>query len=515
MNKRLPLSAGTVLQSRYTIVGQLGHGGMGAVYEAKDNRTSATIALKETYADDDYTRNAFEREAKMLANMTHEAFPRVMDYFAEGDGFYLVMELIRGKDLSEFLEERNSPFEIEQVLEWADQILDALEDLHSQDIVHRDIKPSNLKLTPRGRIKLLDFGIAKGAAGDMTALQSTVGSMAAATLQYAPLEQVLRADTNWFQMLCVNFSDRTLEILDHGTDARSDLYALGATLYHLLTNTLPVNAPTRALSIWSGLADKLRPAQEINQKVLPALSSILQTALEIDRSKRFSSANEMKKMLREGRNEMREETIVTINEETLPLPIQSVFTNPEPNEIETEVFDHNTSADFYDASDIPEQVTVARLSPSNVSTKRRKRYAWAIVGIFSLLPISILLMFLIYGFTNPGVNKSGSTGNTNTNVNAALTNATNALERARAIAANFAANAANVAANASQQAANNPPKTERANSQPSGSVPSANLYKPSRIGEPFSYKYLCRDGSYSSNRPGYYVCTGHGGLANR
>ena len=72
------------------------------------------------------------------------------------------------KDLSELLEERNAPFETGQVLEWADQILDALEDLHSQDIVHRDIKPSNLKLTPRGRIKLLDFGIAKGAAGDMT-----------------------------------------------------------------------------------------------------------------------------------------------------------------------------------------------------------------------------------------------------------------------------------------------------------------------------------------------------------
>ena len=74
MDKRLPLSVGTILQSRYTIVGQLGHGGMGAVYEAKDNRTSATVALKETYADDDYMRNAFEREAKMLANMTHEAF---------------------------------------------------------------------------------------------------------------------------------------------------------------------------------------------------------------------------------------------------------------------------------------------------------------------------------------------------------------------------------------------------------------------------------------------------------
>lgn len=234
----------------------------------------------------------------MLANMTHEAFPRVMDYFAEGDGFYLVMELIRGKDLSELLEERNAPFETAQVLEWADQILDALEDLHSQDIVHRDIKPSNLKLTPRGRIKLLDFGIAKGVAGDMTALQSTVGSMAAATLQYAPLEQVLRADTNWLQMLCVNFSEKTLDILDRGTDARSDLYALGATLYHLLTNTIPVNAPTRALAVWSGQSDKVGLADERFSRLSLALTGFLRRALELDPKDRFASPAEMRLSLK-------------------------------------------------------------------------------------------------------------------------------------------------------------------------------------------------------------------------
>ncbi len=229
------------------------------------------------------------------------------------------MELIRGKDLSELLKERNTPFETEQVLEWADQILDALEDLHSQDIVHRDIKPSNLKLTPRGRIKLLDFGIAKGAAGDMTALQSTVGSMAAATLQYAPLEQVLRADTNWLQMLCVNFSDKTLSILDRGTDARSDLYALGATLYHLLTNTLPVNAPTRALSIWSGLSDKLRRAHEINPQVSQAVSVVLQSALELEQDDRLALATEFRRLLNQTGIENELETVVADKNKVFPL----------------------------------------------------------------------------------------------------------------------------------------------------------------------------------------------------
>ncbi len=395
MNKRLPLSVGTVLQSRYTIVGQLGHGGMGAVYEAKDNRISASVALKETYADDDYMRNAFEREAKMLANMTHEAFPRVMDYFAEGDGFYLVMELIRGKDLSELMEERNAPFETQQVLEWADQILDALEDLHSQDIVHRDIKPSNLKLTPRGRIKLLDFGIAKGAAGDMTALQSTVGSMAAATLQYAPLEQVLRADTNWFQMLCVNFSDRTLEILDQGTDARSDLYALGATLYHLLTNTLPVNAPTRALSIWTGQVDKLRPAHEINRKVSPTLSAVLQKAVVIDRENRLSSANEMRKMLSNGDYDKQDKTIVMVDEKTFPLRDQPVFPSPNPNAVETEVLARDIPVNVNRVDETPEQETVARVVPANFIPKKGKNPAAAVIGIAIAL-VSLGLIFISY-----------------------------------------------------------------------------------------------------------------------
>lgn len=230
--------------------------------------------------------------------MTHEAFPRVMDYFADGDGFYLVMELIRGKDLSDLLQERSEPFETRQVLEWADQILDALEDLHSQDIVHRDIKPSNLKLTPRGRIKLLDFGIAKGAAGDMPTLQST-NSIAAATLQYAPLEQVLRASSDWNMALSVNYAEKTQEVLEHGTDARSDLYALGATLYHLLTNNLPVNAPTRALAVWSGKDDPLYYPEEFNFHNGPSITNFFDKAMEIDSAKRFSSAFAMRNALKE------------------------------------------------------------------------------------------------------------------------------------------------------------------------------------------------------------------------
>ena len=366
MNKRLPLSVGTILQSRYRINRHLGHGGMGAVYEAENLRVSALIALKETFADDDLTRHAFEREAKLLANMTHEAFPRVMDYFAEDNGCYLVMELIHGKDLTELLEERRFPFEPEQVLEWADQILDALEDLHSQNIVHRDIKPSNIKLTPRGRIKLLDFGIAKGAAGDMTVIQSTVGSMAAATLQYAPLEQILRADQNYFAILSVHFAERVGKILHSGTNAQSDLYALGATLYQLLTNNLPANAPTRALAVWSGQADKLRPAHEINPKVSPAISAVLQQAMEIEKYKRPSTAVEMRRLLREAKNSAQKTEInVFLSQNFIPIPIPQLTKKTNEQTLVLPPPDNSVATQFHTPKSVVTKLKDSELEKSN------------------------------------------------------------------------------------------------------------------------------------------------------
>jgi WD40 repeat protein/predicted Ser/Thr protein kinase len=301
MQKRLPLPVGTILQGRYRIIRQLGHGGFGAVYEAIDDEISLSFALKETfYADHEELRRAFKREARMLASLSHDAFPRVSHYFTQDDGCFLVMELVRGDDLDKLLAKRSVPFEQEQVLAWADQILDALEDLHASGIVHRDIKPSNLKLTPKRKIKLLDFGIAKGTLEGDTTLLTTVGSLAAATVQYAPLEQVLRASEHYQAMLAVGFPDKVSEILQRGTDARSDLYALGATLYHLLTKTLPADVSTRALAIWSGQKDRLIPAHEVNAQVSLAISDVLQKAMKIDRRERLVSAAEMRRMLREA-----------------------------------------------------------------------------------------------------------------------------------------------------------------------------------------------------------------------
>ena len=209
------LASNTILQNRYRVIRELGHGGMGTVYEALDQRVNCIVALKETSAgNDSETRSAFEREAALLGNLRHSALPKVMDYFSEDGGDFLVMEFIPGYDLEELLELRGSPFPETQVMRWADDLLGVLDYLHGQNppILHRDIKPSNLKLTKQGEVFLLDFGLAKGAAGQMPTLM-TSRSVRGYTPVYASLEQ----------------------IHGHGTDPRSDLYSLAATLYHLLT----------------------------------------------------------------------------------------------------------------------------------------------------------------------------------------------------------------------------------------------------------------------------------------
>ncbi len=270
------LTPETILQGRYRIVRQLGQGGMGAVYEAIDQRLDTTVALKETLFADERLRKQFEREARLLARLHHPALPRVSDHFSEGDGQFLVMQFIPGDDLSEKMNRKRGPFPSDQVLTWADQLLDALDYLHTQDpqIVHRDIKPQNLKLTSRGQIILLDFGLAKGQAGDISRV-TTGASIFGYTPNYAPLEQI--------QGL--------------GTDSRSDLYALGATLYHLMTGVKPPDALTRAAAVVNGQPDPLALASVANPAVSPAIDQFLARAMAQSRDQRYSSAAEMRKDL--------------------------------------------------------------------------------------------------------------------------------------------------------------------------------------------------------------------------
>lgn len=230
------LTPDTILWSRYRILDLVGQGGMGAIYQAEDLRLEGRLcAIKEVIIDtsaskahQEQMQAAFHREATVLARLDHPNLPKVSDFFFFNGHDYLVMDYVPGQDLREVIEHarHKSTFIPEaQVLTWADQIINALEYLHHQDppVLHRDIKPSNIKLMPNGTIKLVDFGLVKLLLPDdnrtVTVLQGR------ATIQYAPLEQI-GGDAGY-------------------TDSRSDVYALGATLYHLLTNEPPPDAKTR------------------------------------------------------------------------------------------------------------------------------------------------------------------------------------------------------------------------------------------------------------------------------
>jgi serine/threonine protein kinase len=285
-----PLALGTVLRSRYKIMELVGQGGMGAVYRADDLRLEGRqCAVKEVQLETEadfaaQSREQFHREASVLARLDHPNLPKVSDYFSEGGRDYLVMDFVAGRNLKEIMDEarRQGRFlEEKQVRAWADQLCDALEYLHSQDppILHRDVKPANIRLTPStvsgatsgnrsgGTLKLVDFGLVKLLAPDdsrtITILQGR------GTIQYTPLEQY-GGDTGH-------------------TDVRSDIYSLGATLYHLLTNQPPADVKQRFLK-----PDSLPSPRSLNPRLSPRIERAILRALEMHPDQRPASVAEFR-----------------------------------------------------------------------------------------------------------------------------------------------------------------------------------------------------------------------------
>lgn len=327
------IETGKVLQNRYRIDKQIGQGGMGAVYVATDERFGSTVAIKETLCMDDNYRKAIEREARLLNSLKHTALPRVSDHFLEENGQFLVMEYIPGEDLFDMMEGRKTPFPVGDILNWADQLLDALDFLHNQDIpvIHRDIKPQNLKITARGQIILLDFGLAKGNPTDAehnTAAKSIFGY----SRNYASLEQIQGT----------------------GTDPRSDLYSLSATLYHLITATPPEDALTRAMSVLSQKPDPLIPANRVNAEVPRGVAEVLYRSMDLNAAGRPGSAADMRRMLRDCDKSIvpgDEETLVTLldtgllAQETRLMGGETVQDGNKLTDVKTEILPTNDSAE--------------------------------------------------------------------------------------------------------------------------------------------------------------------------
>ena len=269
--------SGMTICGRYQILGLAGRGGMGAVYAACDSRLGLTVALKQTCATDEGLRRAFRREGRLLAALRHPCLPRVLDHFEDGGELFLSMEYVPGDDLGALLAQRGGPFPVADVWGWADALLDALEYLHRQSppVVHRDIKPQNVKLAAGGGVVLLDFGLARGAAGGQTLMLSGA-TVAGYTLSYAPIEQIQGG----------------------AVDARADLYALGATLYHLLSGKAPVDALARAVARLDGDPDPLPSLGAVRPDLPVALCDVVMGALALRGADRPATATELRESLR-------------------------------------------------------------------------------------------------------------------------------------------------------------------------------------------------------------------------
>lgn len=275
------LGENTGLGNRYQVMSVLGCGAMGAVYLANDKRLiGRRCAVKENRLDPSasadvqaQSRDQFLAEASVLARLDHPGLPKVSDYFIEGEREYLVMDYVEGEDLDSRLQRTKAPLDEALVLGWTDQVLDALSYLHSQKplpIIHRDIKPANLRLDMRNQIKLVDFGLVK--LFDANSPETKIELRGLGTPAYAPLEQFAGSDSH--------------------TDARSDIYALGATMYHLLTHKAPPNVHERLLN-----PEVLTPLRETNPNLSEKTEQIILKAMGIHPSERFQAADAMRQAI--------------------------------------------------------------------------------------------------------------------------------------------------------------------------------------------------------------------------
>jgi len=280
-----PLPVGTPLQGgRYQIIGQLGEGGMGAVYLAKDmelfGRLCVVKQMRPFFASQTERRKAeedFKREAEVLAQLNqpgHPHIPEVYGYFVEGGDQFLIMKYIEGESLERRLDRLKRPLSEVEVVRCAAEVANALVYLHSrkpQPVVHRDIKPANIIVDPEDRVWLVDFGLARASTSSGARVMLAGGkTVAAGTPGYTPLEQ--------WQMQASN---------------RSDVYALGATMHHLLTGQDPrdrfTSFPELSLDILKSFS-QFKLLSEVRSDLSPALVNLVARCLDPDSRRRPDAA---------------------------------------------------------------------------------------------------------------------------------------------------------------------------------------------------------------------------------
>ena len=257
---------GTVLDGKYEILKEIGRGGMSIVYLARDNRLNKQWAVKEMKNDGSKSTETLlkglEREANILKNVDHPVLPRIVDIINSRGTIYVVMDFIEGTNLGDVLKSEGAQSQ-EDVIDWGRQLASALDYLHSMDppIIYRDMKPANVMLKPEGGVKLIDFGTAK----EYT-IENNADTTALGTRGYAAPEQ---------------FGDAQGRGI-YNTDARTDIYNLGATLYHMVTGMNPCEPPY-----------EIKPIRQWNSSLSTGLEQIILKCTQANPNDRYQSCSEL------------------------------------------------------------------------------------------------------------------------------------------------------------------------------------------------------------------------------
>lgn len=278
-----------------------------SVQSAYDTVSDTKVVLREivlrmnkvtTLSQQEAMKTAFAGKAAVLTTIQHGSILKVHDFFSEVGRQYLVLENVEGDDFQTLLETNSSPFNVSDVIAWADQLLDGVAYLHNLTprIIHSRITPRSIRLSVDGKVKLYSHAVSDESGSKLEVSLADTGSP---ELNYSPLELIWDSLDAASQKVILNsYDDRSEKVLKQPADARSDIYSLGATLYHLLTGVIPVDPLERSIDLLEGNKDPLTKPHELDARIAPEVSDVIMRAMEIKRENRFDSAVIMRQVLR-------------------------------------------------------------------------------------------------------------------------------------------------------------------------------------------------------------------------
>ena len=294
----MPATSALLQEGRYRLDHPISETSESSVFQGYDTVRDTKVVVKEIAAlpNKEGANLNFANQAKTLASVRHDSLIHVEDYFSEIGRQYLVLEAVEGDDLQSLLDNKNTPFSLEEAVSWAEQILDALHYLHTFDppMLHRRVRPKNIRRLIDGRVKLLAYSLPDSETPVTTGITSDE-----AELNYSPLELIWDGlDAASQKVIVGDYDDRSEKILKSPPDARSDIYSVGASLYFLLTARVPVDPLERSIEMLEGNPDPLRKPCELDSTIPQDVSDVIMRAMEIKRESRFDSAVIMRQVLR-------------------------------------------------------------------------------------------------------------------------------------------------------------------------------------------------------------------------